>query len=308
VTDETRPAGSPGRCGTVALVGWTNVGKSTLLNRLVGERIAAVADVAQTTRNRITGVLHVEGRGQIVFVDTPGLHPPRHEMNRAMVELARRAVHGVDLALLLADAGRGLGDGDREAAALLERAGVERLMVLNKIDRVRPKTKLLPLMRTAVEEWGFAEALPVSALSGEGCDTLIERVLARLPLGPPLYPDDFLTDQTERSLAAEYIREKLLARTRQELPHATAVLTERWVERDDGLVEIQATILVDRESQKPIVIGRGGELLKNVGADARAELERFLDRRVFLRLWVKVREDWRNDDRTLHQLGLRDLL
>jgi GTP-binding protein Era len=290
----------------VALIGWTNVGKSTLLNRLVGDKIAAVSDVAQTTRWSIRGVRHVGGRGQIVFVDTPGLHRPRHAMNRAMVTLARRAVHGVDLVILMTDASRGFGEGDRQAAELLERSGAERVMVLNKIDRVRPKTKLLPLMRTAIESWGFAEALPVSALTGEGCDTLVERLLARLPEGEPLFPDDYLTDQSERSIAAERIREKLLGLTNEELPHATAVFTERWHERPDGLVEIHATILVDRESQKHIVIGRGGQLLKRAGSEARRELEDFLGRRVFLRLWVKVRDDWRNDPRTLRELGLDD--
>jgi GTP-binding protein Era len=289
----------------VALIGWTNVGKSTLLNRLVGDKIAAVADVAQTTRRRIRGVMHVRGRGQIVFVDTPGLHRPRFAMNRAMVELARQSMHGVDLVALMVDSSRGLGEGDREAAELLERAGTERLMVLNKIDRVRPKTELLPLMRTAVESWGFDEVLPVSALTGEGCAELVERLLARLPEGPPLYPDDYLTDESERWIAAERVREKLLALTSQELPHATAVLVERWEERPDGLLEIHATILVDRESQKPIVIGRGGQLLKQVGSEARAELEAFLGRRIVLRLWAKVRRDWRDDARTLHELGLR---
>jgi GTP-binding protein Era len=293
------------KSGTVTLAGWTNVGKSTLLNRLVGEKIAAVAEVAQTTRQPIRGVLHVEERGQIVFVDTPGLHRPRHAMNRAMVELTRRAVQGVDLVLLMADAARGLGEGDHQAAAMLERFGVERIMLLNKIDRVQPKSRLLPLMKTAVEAWGFPEVVPISALTGEGCEALVEAVLRRLPEGPPLYPDDYLTDQTERSIAAERVREELLHCTSQELPHATAVLVDRWHEREDGLLEIHATILVDRDSQKRIVIGRSGELLKRVGSRARLEIEALLGRRIHLRLWVKVRKDWRDDGRTLSALGLR---
>ncbi len=291
-------------CGSVALVGWTNVGKSTLLNRLVGVRIAAVGGAAQTTRQRITGVLNLP-LGQIVVVDTPGLHRPRSRMNRAMVELSRRAIQDVDLVLLLVDAERGLGPGDREAAELLARANTGRLLVLNKIDRVRPKSKLLPLMRTGVEEWGFSEALPISALTGEGCATLIERILPHLPRSPRLFDEEYLTDQTERAIVAEKIREKLLNLTDAELPHATAVLIERWHERPDGLLEIQATILVDRESQKPIVIGRGGELAKRVGTEARLDIEEFLGRRVFLQLWVKVRRDWRDDERTLQELGLR---
>jgi len=289
----------------VALAGWTNVGKSTLLNRLIGSKIAAVGDAVQTTRHRIVGVAHLEDRGQIVFLDTPGLHRPRYEMNRTMVELARQAVRGVDLALLLVDASRGLGPGDRQAAELLRHAEVERLMVLNKIDLVRPKSRLLPMIGTAVEQWGLPEVLPISARTGEGCEALIERILVALPEGPPLYPDDYLTDQSERVIVAERVREKLLHLTRQELPHATAVIVDRWVDRPDGLVEVQATILVDRESQKQIVIGRGGQLLKQVGTEARGELEALLERRLFLRLWVKVREDWRNDARTLKELGLR---
>ncbi len=295
-----------GRAGTVALVGWTNVGKSTLLNRLVGDKIAAVADVAQTTRNRITGVRNVARQGQIVFVDTPGLHRPRYKMNREMVRQARQSVYEADLVLLMIDAQRGIGPGDRDAAELLQRADVNRLMVLNKIDRVRPKSNLLPLMQSAVEEWAFPEVLPVSALTGDGCDVLLDRILARLPEGPPLYPDDYLTDQTERRLAAERIREKLLALMSHELPHATAVLTEAWRIRPDGLVEIEATIFVDRDSQKQIVIGRGGQLLKQVGTAARQELEVLLNRRVFVRLWVKVRKNGRDDERTLRELGLSD--
>ena len=297
------PAERRGRAGKVALVGWTNVGKSTLLNRLVGEKIAAVAGVAQTTRNPITGVRNVTGRGQIVFVDTPGLHRPRYKMNREMVRQARQTVYSVDLVLLMIDAQRGIGSGDREAAELLRGADVDRLMVLNKIDRVRPKSKLLPLMQSAVEQWAFPEVLPVSALTGDGCDVLLDRLLALLPEGPPLFPDDYLTDQTERKLAAESIREKLLALTGDELPHATAVLTEGWRERPDGLVEIEATIFVDRDSQKQIVIGRGGQLLKQVGTEARQELEVFLNRRIFMRLWVKVRKNWRDDEHTLRELG-----
>jgi GTP-binding protein Era len=288
----------------VALLGWTNVGKSTLLNRLVGDKIAAVADVAQTTRRRITGVLNLQGRGQIAFVDTPGLHRPRNAMNRAMVEAARGAIHDVDLVALMVDASRGLGDGDCKTARMLADAGVQRVLVLNKIDCVRPKAGLLPMMHTAVEQWGLAEALPVSALTGAGCEELIEAFLKHMPEDRPHYPDDFLTDQSERAIAAELVREKLLHLTHMELPHATAVLVEGWDERDDGLVEITATILVDRESQKRIVIGRQGGLLKQAGSEARVELEHLLGRRVYLQLWVKVRKDWRDDERTLRELGL----
>jgi GTP-binding protein Era len=288
----------------VALLGWTNVGKSALLNRLVGDKLAAVADAAQTTRSRIVGVLHVPGRAQVAFADTPGLHRPQHAMNRAMIRGVHRTLSGVDLGALVIDAARGYGAGDRQAAALVRGSGLAALVVLNKIDLVRPKSLLLPLIAAVDRDWPGTEVLPVSARTGEGCAGLTERLIERLPGGSPLYPEDYLTDQTERALAAEWIREKLLHLTRQELPHVTAVLVERWVVREDGLLEIEATILVERESQKQIVIGRGGRLLKEAGTAARQELERFLGRRVHLRLWARSRPGWRDDERTLRELGL----
>jgi GTP-binding protein Era len=291
------------RSGFVALFGWTNVGKSTLLNRLLGEKIAAVAGVPQTTRTRILGALPLKERGQIVFVDLPGLHEPKHAMNRAMIDTARRSLEGVDLALLLVDAARGPGEGDRRSAQILERAGVARLGVLNKIDRVSPKAKLLPML-DEVKAWGIEGWIPVSALTGDGCDLLVEEVLARLPEAEALFPPDFLTDQPERALAAEWIREKILHHTRQEIPHATAVSVDSWKEREDGLLEIEATILVEREGQKAIVIGKAGAMLKQVGSEARADLERFFQAKVMLRLWVKVREEWRDDRRALQELGI----
>jgi GTP-binding protein Era len=287
-----------------ALVGWTHGGKSALRNRIVGEKVAAVAEVPQTTRNRILGVRTLQGQGQVVFVDTPGLHRPRHRMNRNMVRLAGESVRAVDLGLLVVDAARGLGAGDEQAAEVLKRAGGPALAVLNKIDRVASKSRLLPMIETAVSSWGMIEAIPVSALTGEGCTELLERVVAHLPEGEPLFPEDTYTDQPERALAAEWVREKLLQHTRQEIPHALAVEVGRWLDREDGVVEIEATILVERDSQKAIVIGRGGRLLKQVGVEARADLERLLGTRVFLRLWVKVRPGWRDDERLLKQLGL----
>jgi GTP-binding protein Era len=292
------------KAGHVAIAGWTNVGKSTLLNRLVGEKIAAVADVPQTTRHRITGVLSLPGRGQIVFVDTPGFHHPRERMNRAMVAAAASALTAVDVILLVIDAERGIGRGDAEVARRIADGGIPALAVLNKVDRVQPKSRLIDMMRTAVEQWGLAEAVPVAATTGDGCDLLVTRVLHHLPEGPPLFPEDFLTDQPLRSLAAEWVREKILHRMREEIPHAAAVAVERWTERADGLVEIEATIFVERDSQKGIVIGKGGGVLKEVGSEARADLERLLERRVFLTLRVEVRPDWRNDPRILGELGL----
>lgn len=299
------PEGGGGpRAGFVALAGWTNVGKSTLLNRLVGEKLAAVAEAPQTTRNRITGIRTLPGRGQIAFVDTPGFHRPKHRMNRAMVQLARQALSGVDAVLLVLDAARGLGAGDRQVAREAAASNGVVVAVLNKLDLVRPRSKLLPMMRAVVEEWGLPEAVPVSALTGEGCDRLLDLVLARLPAGPPLFPEDHITDQPERALAAEWIRESLLHRLREELPHATAVLVDRWREREDGLLEVEARILVERESQKGIVIGKGGALLKPVGVEARQRIEAHLGTRAFLRLRVEVRPEWRDDGATLRELGL----
>ena len=292
------------RSGFVALMGWTNVGKSTLLNRLVGDKLAAVAPVAQTTRHRITGARNLPGRGQIVFVDTPGIHRPGTRMNQAMIESTRAALRDVDVAVLVVDAARGLGRGDGTAAEMIRRAAARSVLVLNKVDLMPRKERLLPMIRNAAEGWGFADVYPVSALTGEGCDRLLDGLLELLPEGEALFPDDFLTDQTERVLAAEWVREKLLERTRQELPHASAVVVESWRERADGLVEIHATILVDRDSQKQIVIGSGGRLIKEIGTAARSELEQTLGRRVYLELWVKTRQDWRNDPGTLRILGV----
>jgi GTP-binding protein Era len=225
-------------------------------------------------------------------------------MNRNMVRLAVESLRAVDLALLVVDAARGLGDGDEQAAEVVKRAGLPTLAVLNKIDLVRSKSRLLPMIETLVGKWGMSEAIPISALTGNGCDELLDRVVAHLPEAEPLFPEETYTDQPERALAAEWVREKLLQKTRQEVPHSVAVEVERWLDREDGVIEIDATILVERESQKAIVIGRGGGLLKQVGVEARADLERLLGTRVFLTLWVKVRPGWRDDERILRQLGL----
>lgn len=293
------------RFGVVALVGWTNVGKSTLLNRLVGRKIASVAECSQTTRHRICGVRTIPGMGQVALVDTPGFHVARHALNRAMLETALHALDGVDLAVLVLDAVRGLGDGDRRVARRLVSSVPCTVAALNKVDRVERKEDLLPLMRTVVDDWGAAEVVPISALTGEGCDVLLRRVLARLPEGDPMFPDDYLTDQVERQRVAESIREKVLHHTRQEIPHATAVTIDRWETRPDGLVHIEASVLVERESQKAIVIGSKGSLLKRVGEQARREIESWLSARVFLRLWVRVRPGWRDDERALRELGIR---
>jgi GTP-binding protein Era len=225
-------------------------------------------------------------------------------MNRAMVEIACQSLRDVDLVILVVDASLGPGPGDERAASLLRRLPTPRMAVLNKIDLVPRKETLLPMMKTLVDDWELGEAVPVSAATGEGCDLLIERILGRLPEGPPLFPEDMLTDQPERILVAEWIREQILLRTRQEIPHSVAVLVDSWKTRADGLIEIEATILVERESQKGIVIGKGGSLLKAIGTDARREIERLLGARVYIGLHVRARPEWRDDDRTLQEIGL----
>ena len=292
------------RAGTVALIGWTNVGKSTLLNRIVGVKLAAVAAVAQTTRHRLTGVRHLDGRGQIAFVDTPGWHQPRHRMNRRMIQLTRQTLGSVDCIAWVLDSARGLGSGDREVVELLRKFETPRVAVLNKIDLLPRKAKLLPLIQEIDSCSVFEEIVPICAKSGDGCEDLLESLLRLLPVSPALFEDDFLTDQSQRQLASEMIRERLVHQTREELPHATAVVVEAWNEEDPGLTRIEAAILVDRESQKKIVIGKSGSVLKVVGSEARLEIERLVGRRVFLQLWVKVRQDWREDEATLREIGL----
>ncbi len=299
----TEDRASAERSGFVALVGWTNVGKSSLLNRLVGVDLAAVGAAAQTTRRRLVGVLTLPDRGQLAFVDTPGLHEPRHRMNQAMVEIAARSAAEVDVGLLVVDAECGLGPGDRRAADLVMRTTENRVCALNKVDLVRPRTELLPQM-AELAALGFADVVPVSARTGEGLETLVDVLLSHLPGVPPPYPADFLTDQPERVLVAEWIREQLLTELRQELPHATAVVVDHWIDADSRTLEVAASILVERDSQKKIVIGRGGSRIRDVGTAARLEIERRLGRPAILHLVVRTRRDWRDDERTLRELGL----
>lgn len=296
------PPPRPGfRSGTVALIGRPNVGKSTLANRLVGVKVAIVSEVPQTTRRRIRGVVNLPG-GQIVLVDTPGIHRPLHEMNRRMVAEATEAMQGVDLILLLVEP-PSLGPGDRFILSRLPREGPPVLLVVNKVDRVR-KERLLPLIEEVRGLFPFREILLISALTGDNAGDLPTRILSYLPEGPPLFPEDHVTDQQERARAAEIVREKLLHHTRQEIPHETCVLIDRYHHDDEGRLRIEASILVEKESQKKIVIGRDGSMLKSVGTQARSDLERLAGGQVVLKLWVKVRPGWRDDEAILGQLGI----
>jgi GTP-binding protein Era len=293
------------RAGLVSIIGRPNAGKSTLLNRIIGTKIAIVSDKPQTTRTRILGVKNYPG-GQTVFVDTPGIHRPLHRMNVRMVDAAVDTLREVDLVVLVHDASTRPGKGDRYVSNLLRDVSIPVILALNKIDLIS-KPRLLPTIEQLRQWHAFAEIVPISAATGDGVETLESLVLDRLPEGDPLYPDDFLTDQPERTLAAETVREKLLRYTRDELPFSTAVVVDQFEEpsKPGGLLRIWCTILVESESQKPIVIGRGGDMIKRIGTEARQDLERFFETKVFLDLHVKVKADWRDDQRVLDDIGLK---
>jgi GTP-binding protein Era len=301
------------RAGFASLIGRPNAGKSTLLNRMVGAKVAIVSDKPQTTRNRIVAVKNLPG-GQLVFVDTPGIHRPLHRMNVRMVDAAVGTLREVDVIALIFDASTRPGHGDEYVSNLLKNLETPVVLVLNKIDLVA-KTRLLPLIETARGWHDFAAIVPVSAATGDGVDRLEQVLLEHLPEADPIYPEDFLTDQAERTLVAEIVREKVLHHTRNELPFSTAVGVDQFdeSERDpstraagsgQGLLRLYCTIYVETESQKPIVIGRGGSMIKQIGTEARKELEAFFDTKVYLDLRVKVDPDWRNNDRTLDELGV----
>ncbi|MEO8071426.1 MAG: GTPase Era [Acidobacteriota bacterium] len=292
------------KAGLVTFVGRPNAGKSTLINRFVGQKIAIVSDKPQTTRHRILGVRHTAA-GEMVFIDTPGIHKPMHRMNRRMVDTATSTLREADLVVLVVDASIAAGGGDRFVAEMIKTSGVATIAALNKIDLIR-KPALLPIMQRYGGLELFKAIVPISAETGEGVDALEQEILAGLPEGEPIYGSDFFTDQTQRTLTAELIREKVLRHTRDELPYATAVVIEQFEEptTPGGLTRIFASIIVDTESQKPIVVGKGGDMIKRIGTEARVDLEAMLEGRVFLDLHVKVREDWRDSERILNEIGM----
>jgi len=286
----------------VALIGRPNAGKSTLLNRVIGEKIAIVSDKPQTTRTRITGVL-TQPEGQIVFLDTPGIHKPGYKLNRRMMSVVADALSTVDLILLMIDAIQPMGQGDRFVLEMLKRVSARAFLLPNKVDALPDKSKLLPLIQRYTVEREFIEVIPISARTGDGVNLLIKQIYRHLPEGPPMYPEDEMTDQPERALVAELVREQILAVTGQELPYSTAVVTERW-EEAEGITRIYCLVLVERPSHRAIIIGKNGARLKQIGTTARGEIERLLGRHVFLNLFVKVREHWRDDNRVLDELGI----
>lgn len=290
------------RAGTVAVAGRPNAGKSTLVNALVGTKVAIVSDKPQTTRRRVLGILN-RPDGQIVFVDTPGLHKPLHRLNRAMLDEAMEAILDVDVVLLVIDATEREGAGDRHALELVAKASPPRIAVLNKVDLVS-KPKLLPRMAALGETGLFDEIVPVSALTGDGLEGLPETILRLLPEGDDLFPAETVTTSDEQTRVAELIREKFLERTREEIPYGLGVVIEEWkVDEVKNLTLVTATLVVDKENHKRIVIGLGGQLIRDAGTAARLEIEKTFGKRYFLDLHVKARPGWREDPRFLGTLS-----
>lgn len=290
------------RSGFVAIIGRANAGKSTLVNALVGRKVAIVSPQPQTTRNRIQGIVNRE-KGQVVLVDTPGIHRATKALDRQMMQEVSEALEGVDIVSLIVDTTRDFEAGDRYSLEWLEKFSGRAYLLLNKIDRVK-KDKLLPLIDRWRREHDFEEVFPVSALRGEGLNELLESWIARLPENPPYFPMDQYTDQPERFLAAEVIREKAIVLTREEVPHAVAVLVDNF-EEGEKLLKIRATIYVEREGQKGIMIGRGGAKMKEIGTAARKELEEILGAKIFMELHVKVQPNWRQNRAMVKQLDWR---
>ena len=289
------------RAGFVTVVGRPNVGKSTLVNRLVGQKVAIVSDKPQTTRNRILAVVN-RPAAQLVLYDTPGIHKPMHEMNRRMVETALKSIGQGDVVLWVNEANEDPGPGDAFIQRLLAKSGLPVVLALNKIDTLT-KPRVLPALETWSRFGSFDDIVPISALKGDNVDRLESVLIGKLAPGAALYPDEFLTDLPERFFVAEIVRERILHHTREEIPYTTGVVIDSFQEAED-IVRIQASILVERDNQKGILIGRGGSMLKRVGTEARHQLEDFLGTKVFLGLFVKVREHWRENEGILGAMGL----
>lgn len=301
--EEAQNAQTVTRSGYVALVGRPNAGKSTLLNRLVGQKIAAVSDKPQTTRFRIQGVI-TKPEGQVVLVDTPGVHQPGYELNRRMMAAVQDALLGVDLVGLIRDASVSTGNGDRFVLDLVRRSEKPALLLLNKIDKLEDKSALLPLIDWYRNEHEWREIIPISALKEEMTDVVLDAFLRYLPEAEPIFSDDELTDQTLRVLVSEIVREHVLHVTGDEIPYVTAVATERFEEVREDFARIYCVIVVERPSQKKIIIGKGASRLKDIGTRARKEIEHLLGHRCHLELFVKVEEDWRNRGQLLDEFGL----
>ena len=299
----------PFRSGFVCILGRPNAGKSTLLNALVGEKLAMISPKPQTTRNRIQGVVHVpkrkgKGGGQIVLVDTPGVHKPDSSLGRKMMVEVREALEGCDLILLIVDVTKRFSPADAFVLEMAKRVGTPVALLLNQIDLLKDKGKLLPIIEEYNKLHAFHEVIPLSALKKDGLQLLLEKVIAALPSGPRYFPEDQVTDQPARFMAAEIIREHILFATKEEVPHATTVLVEQFEEKEK-LTRIAAAIFCERDSQKAILVGKGGQMLKKIGTGARLEIEKMLGTRVFLELFVKVQAGWRDSRAFVDELDWR---
>jgi GTP-binding protein Era len=301
IPEPTPPATTTPRCGTVALVGRSNVGKSTLLNRILGAKVAITSDKPQTTRSRILGIRTIPG-AQMIWVDTPGLHRARSLLNRRMVDAANRSLDEADVVVAVVDAAVGLLPEDRHAIDRVAKSRHPWLIAVNKID-LRSRAALLPILEAIAGAFPNVDLVPVSAAKGTNLEALERAVVSQLPAGDPQYPEDDLTDQTSRALVQEFVREQIFRATDGEIPYRTTVIVDQFEEKPRVNV-VTATILVERDSQKRIMIGAGGSMIKDIGSAARRELEKFFDKRFFLELFVKVRRDWTKNPRTLNELGL----
>ncbi|EJQ47591.1 GTPase Era [Bacillus hominis] len=292
------------KSGFVSIIGRPNVGKSTFLNRIIGQKIAIMSDKPQTTRNKIQGV-YTENDSQVVFIDTPGIHKPKHKLGDFMVKMAQTTLKEVDIVLFMVNATEGYGRGEEFIIEKLQETKQPVFLVINKIDQVHPE-QLLELIDQYRKLYEFAEIVPISALDGNNVEALIGAIKKYLPEGPQYYPDNQVTDHPERFIISELIREKVLHLTREEVPHSVAVVIDAIQKREGGAVYINATIVVERASQKGIIIGKQGKMLKEVGKRARFDIEALLGSKVFLEVWVKVQKDWRNKMSQLRDLGFRE--
>lgn len=293
------------KSGFVAIIGRPNVGKSTLLNRIVAQKIAIMSDKAQTTRNKIQGVYTTKNE-QIVFIDTPGIHKPKTKLGDFMVETAYSALREVDAVLFMVSADQPRGRGDDFIIERLKNSKAPVYLIINKIDTVHPDD-LLPIIADYQNEFNFKEVIPISATEGNNVETLLTTLVGDLPEGPQFYPEDQVTDHPEYFIVSELIREKVLHLTEQEVPHSIAVITESMKRDEFDKIHIQATIIVERDSQKGIIIGKGGKMLKNIGIKSRKDIENLLGNKVYLELWVKVQKNWRDKQKDLQNFGYREM-
>lgn len=292
------------KSGFVAILGRPNVGKSTLLNQIMGEKITITSDKAQTTRNKIQGIYTTEEE-QIVFIDTPGIHKPKHQLGQFMVETALSTLNEVDMVLFMVNVSEKMGPGDRFIMERLENIKTPVFLVLNQIDKVHPD-ELLPIITAYQSEMDFDEIIPVSAIDGNNVDRLLQVISSYLEEGPQFYPSDQVSDHPEYFIVQELIREKVLQLTREEIPHSVAVMVESMERENDNLIDVQATIAVERNSQKGIIIGKQGSMLKEIGTRARKDIQTLLGSKIYLELWVKVQDDWRDKPRDLNRFGYKD--